>query len=152
MTTTPPDRSPAPDDTAIAEIEQYQIATRERLADNTQCRLGDLLRIEHQAKYIDTLLSALTSAHREIAQMQVAMNEAGAALDRKSAALTDAHRERDEMRAKTLDLAARMAEVRMNAVTRNNAESFAQGWRDACVALAKAYRALSPPTATEGGG
>ena len=126
--------------------------TDRELAERLERMSRDTTLMDDEREALRQAADALTSAHREIAQMQVAMNEAGAALDRKSAALTDAHRERDEMRAKTLDLAARMAEVRMNAVTRNNAESFAQGWRDACVALAKAYRALSPPTATEGGG
>jgi chromosome segregation ATPase len=66
--------------------------------------------IAHAPTDVAHLLDEIRTAHREIAQMQVAMNEAGAALDRKSALLDTAHREIAEVQSK-LDKAIALADV-----------------------------------------
>ena len=46
--------------------------------------------------------------------------------------------------------AAEIAEVHAHAVTRDHSESFARGWHDACLALAKIYRQNAAALASDG--
>jgi hypothetical protein len=103
--------------------------------------------VAHAQSDIAYLLDELRAAHRERDEWKAKVEDfhdvdTVDALQKTLVRAYRAERERDEMRAATLDLAARMAEVRMSAVTRDHSDSFARGWQDACVALAKAYRAL----------
>jgi hypothetical protein len=69
-------RSPAHDDAATAEIRG-----RRKMAWCDSAVDRDLWRVRHAAEDIDTLLSALTSAHREIAELNEKVEKACALAD-----------------------------------------------------------------------